>query len=171
VLQRVCGLSDDGRLTDAVIAAVAVRKAADLIDRLCDERLAFLQRLKTWPAFGAGWRRRVAEVRAAALQMAAAGPSSSVAPKSAPVPAPAPGKGVVPLAGGAQKGTTSAIVAAGAAAAHQAHRSGVRPVVVIAIAAMTAALALAAWFAWHARQKRRQDMPVAITSIPQPPVN
>ena len=154
----MCGLPGDGRLTDAVISAVAVRRAADLVNRLCDER-----RLKTWPTFGAGWRRRVAEVRAAALQMAAAGVSSS--------PASAPGKGRVPLASGAQKGTTSAIVAAGAAAAHQAHRSGMRPVVVIAIAAMTAALALAVWFAWHARQKRRQDMPVAITSIPQPAAN
>ena len=72
VLQRICGLADDGRLIDAVIAAVGKRKADDLIGALCDERLAFLKRLKTWPTFGAGWGRRVAEVREAALAIAAA---------------------------------------------------------------------------------------------------
>ena len=72
VLQRLCGLADDGRLIDAVIAAVGKRKADDLIGALCDERLAFLKRLKTWPTFGAGWGRRVAEVREAALAIAAA---------------------------------------------------------------------------------------------------
>jgi lysozyme family protein len=72
VLQRLLGFADNGRIGDALLAAVRKRDAADLIARLCDERLAFLQRLKTWPVFGAGWSRRVKEVRAAALAMAKA---------------------------------------------------------------------------------------------------
>lgn len=62
--------------------------------------LAFLKRLKTWPVFGRGWGRRVAEVRAACLRMAA---------ERAPVPvpdieiAPAAGKGAVPAHAAAKK--------------------------------------------------------------------
>jgi lysozyme family protein len=37
---------------------------------LCDARLIFLKKLKTWPAFGKGWGKRVADVKAAALKMA-----------------------------------------------------------------------------------------------------
>ena len=42
-----------------------------LIAGIFDERLRFLQALKTWPVFGAGWGRRVAEVKLTALKMAA----------------------------------------------------------------------------------------------------
>jgi lysozyme family protein len=55
---------------DADVAATRRHFAADLIARICDERLAFLKSLKTWPVFGKGWGRRVAEVKAAALAMA-----------------------------------------------------------------------------------------------------
>lgn len=70
VLQRVLGLPVDGRVTELEIAAVRRHFTADLINRICDERLAFLQSLRAWPVFGKGWRRRVGEVRAAALAMA-----------------------------------------------------------------------------------------------------
>lgn len=40
-----------------------------LINKVCDERLAFLKSLKTWSVFGKGWGPRVARVRATALQM------------------------------------------------------------------------------------------------------
>lgn len=42
----------------------------DLINAICDERLAFLKSLRTWSAFGAGWGSRVARVRAGALNLA-----------------------------------------------------------------------------------------------------
>ena len=70
VLQRLLALLDDGTMSDAVIAAARKRDTADLVTRLCNERLAFLKRLRNWPVFGAGWGRRVSEVRAAALAMA-----------------------------------------------------------------------------------------------------
>jgi lysozyme family protein len=40
------------------------------INELCDNRLAFLRRLNTWPVFGKGWARRVEGIRSVALKMA-----------------------------------------------------------------------------------------------------
>ncbi|KMO11313.1 hypothetical protein QR79_30055 [Methylobacterium indicum] len=69
-LQRALKVADDGALGPLTLAAVAKHKPADLIDPLCDGRLAFLRDLSTWPRFGKGWARRVEEVRKAALAMA-----------------------------------------------------------------------------------------------------
>jgi lysozyme family protein len=72
VLRRVLGLPDDDwRVTEQVAATCADREAAAVVNAICDERLRFLKSLRTWPAFGKGWRRRVAEVRASALALAA----------------------------------------------------------------------------------------------------
>lgn len=53
---------------------------------LCDERLAFLKRLRTWPVFGAGLSRRVADVRRAALAAAHGAQDRSVARGRGEVP-------------------------------------------------------------------------------------
>lgn len=42
----------------------------DCINAICDERLHFLQSLHTWSAFGLGWSRRVASVRANSIALA-----------------------------------------------------------------------------------------------------
>jgi lysozyme family protein len=139
VLQRLLGLVDNGRLSEAVVVAAAGHDAAVLVGRLCDERLAFLKRLKTWPVFGAGWGRRVAEVRAAALVMAAAARSGNK-----PAPAAAAGARI-------PKGSVAVIAAAGAATAYQA---GVRPAIVAGIALALLALACAGWLGWRWRQRR-----------------
>lgn len=71
VLRRLLALPDrTHQVTDAVVDAARRVDAAVLIAAICDERLRFLKSLKTWPVFGKGWGRRVAEVRAAALAMA-----------------------------------------------------------------------------------------------------
>jgi lysozyme family protein len=71
VLRRLVGLADTTSAIDAdVLAAVWRRPPRRLIEAICDERLAFLQSLRTWGVFGNGWGRRVREVRAAALAMA-----------------------------------------------------------------------------------------------------
>ncbi len=70
-LQRALQIADDGRLGPVTLAAIAKHPPADLIDALCDGRLAFLRALSTWPRFGRGWGRRVEEVRKAALALAA----------------------------------------------------------------------------------------------------
>ena len=79
VLQRLAGVGDDGHVGPATLAAVRARDARSLTAAICDERLAFLQRLKTWPVFGKGWGRRVAEVRAAALAMTTINKGSGLA--------------------------------------------------------------------------------------------
>lgn len=77
VLQRILGVAVTGRIDDATIAAAKAAEAKHTIVAICDERLRFLKGLKTWSVFGAGWSRRVSEVRAAALVMAAS-PAVSV---------------------------------------------------------------------------------------------
>jgi lysozyme family protein len=95
VLRRVLGLPDsDWKTSDEVLAALAKRDPKAVIIAINDERLRFLQSLRTWPVFGRGWGARVAEVKTFSLQLAASG--------SAALPVPAPdiqqaGKGVVPL--------------------------------------------------------------------------
>lgn len=71
VLQRVLGVADDGVIGPVTLAAAARCSSSDLIISICDERLRFLQSLRTWPVFGKGWGCRVAEVKQAALAMAA----------------------------------------------------------------------------------------------------
>ena len=73
VLQRILGVADDGIVGLVTLAAVKACDCKATIAALCDERLRFLQSLRTWPVFGKGWGRRVAEVRAAALAMISKG--------------------------------------------------------------------------------------------------
>jgi len=67
--------------------------APQCINAICDERLHFLQGLKTWPTFGKGWSRRVTEVRAASLAMAQAVTPPDI-PAPQPLPEPAPAKNI-----------------------------------------------------------------------------
>jgi lysozyme family protein len=152
VLRRVLRLSDKSHaVTDGVIAAMKEHTTADLVAAICDERIAFLRRLKTWPVFGAGWGRRVAEVRAAALAMARRGPQSP-APETS-----SSGTGVPPHNAKAQQATAGGIAAAGCVAAHQAHHGGARPAIVAAIASAAIVAACAAWWWWSRRTKRQQE--------------
>ena len=83
VLRRVVGLPDDtSAVTDQVLAYTRARDPKVLVAAICDERLAFLQSLRTWPVFGRGWGTRVAEVKAASLAMA--GAAQGVTPSPAP---------------------------------------------------------------------------------------
>lgn len=70
-LQRFIGASIDGEIGPDTIYLADGDPEGD-ISKICDERLAFLQGLHTWPRFGRGWTTRVNEVRALALKMAAA---------------------------------------------------------------------------------------------------
>lgn len=66
-LQKVLGVAADGIIGINTLRAVEGRNPADLIVKLCDLRMAFLRRLKTWKTFGKGWERRVNGVRQEAL--------------------------------------------------------------------------------------------------------
>jgi lysozyme family protein len=158
VLRRVVGANGGaGAIDDETLALVRARDATKLIAAICEERLAFLRRLKTWPVFGAGWSRRVGDVRAAALAMTAGvrGPANTSI---------AGGKAIVPINKAAQKGMTGGIVAAGAATAQQAHEAGTHPTLVAAIILIAVAMALGAWVFWRWRQKRQQTAPMAISA-------
>lgn len=69
-LQRVAGAVVDGEIGPLTLSAVGRLNAAQAIEAYCDVRLRFLMSLQTWPTFGKGWSRRVAEVRRDARVMA-----------------------------------------------------------------------------------------------------
>jgi lysozyme family protein len=72
-LQRIVGVTQDGVIGPQTLAALRERKdVAYLINRLCDDRLAFLRSLSTYKTFGKGWERRVEDVRRDALVMVGA---------------------------------------------------------------------------------------------------
>ncbi|MEJ2435464.1 MAG: putative peptidoglycan-binding domain-containing protein [Pseudolabrys sp.] len=102
-------MTADGMLGPLTMQAVAAREPAKIVTAICDERLAFLKRLRTWPVFGRGWARRVAEVRSVSLHMAS---ERTQTPSIIPAQAPVPGKGAVPVPTAAKK----LIVGAGTAA-------------------------------------------------------
>jgi lysozyme family protein len=73
-LQEIVGVAQDGKIGPATIAAVNAASPAAVIDHLCDNRLAFMKRIKggkLWVTFGRGWQRRVDEVRSTSLKWAA----------------------------------------------------------------------------------------------------
>jgi lysozyme family protein len=69
-LQRCAIAVEDGEFGPATLAAVRSMPPVRLIERLCDERLAFLKALNSWKYFGKGWAARVGDVRAVAKAMA-----------------------------------------------------------------------------------------------------
>ena len=114
VLHRLLGLPDQAGMSERVIAAARSAIARDLILRLCEERLAFLRSLRTWPVFGAGWSRRVREVKTAALIMANHAPNmdTPVIPPPPDIPSPSisPGRDIAPTASRTGAGIIAAIL-------------------------------------------------------------
>jgi lysozyme family protein len=155
VLQRALGISVTGRMDDATIAAARGREARALIQSICDERLSFLQGLKTWPVFGKGWGKRVGEVRLAALALA--DKTAGRAPiRDAPATT-AQGKGIVPVNDTARRGTVGGAIATGGVTAQQSAVNGADWLVIAVILAVALAIAAGSWGFWHWHQKRRQE--------------
>jgi lysozyme family protein len=93
-LQAVVGATQDGQIGPATIAATKTMPPREVIERLCDDRLAFMKRIqggKLWQTFGRGWQRRVDDVRAVSLSWAAQAPVDHVSP---PTPATPPQRSV-----------------------------------------------------------------------------
>lgn len=74
-LQAAARAPQDGVIGPVTLAAAAGRDPGQLVDDVCDVRLAFLRGLSNWPVFGRGWERRVGEVRSTARSFVAAAPS------------------------------------------------------------------------------------------------
>lgn len=58
-LQRVAGVTQDGIIGNVTLAAVGRFNSDEVIRELCQDRMDFLRRLKTFGTFGKGWTRRV----------------------------------------------------------------------------------------------------------------
>ena len=71
VLQRILKVRADGSLGARTLAALAEADIERVITSLCEERLRFLKRLKTWKHFGKGWEKRVNRAEKNALAMIA----------------------------------------------------------------------------------------------------
>jgi len=69
-LQAAVGVPVDGVIGPQTLNATNQRSPAQVINAMCDARLAFLQQLDTFEIFGRGWQRRVAGVRADGLRLA-----------------------------------------------------------------------------------------------------
>lgn len=73
-LQGAVGVSQDGAIGNLTLDAVRKRDAGMICVAVCDARLAWLKRLKTWGTFGKGWGRRVADVKAVSVGMTGGAP-------------------------------------------------------------------------------------------------
>ena len=158
VLQRVLGVTVDGRIGPQTIAVARGRDPKQIVDAICDERLRFLKRLRTWPVFGKGWGRRVKEVRAVSLSMIAKAPQDTTM-STQPVSSPAPGRAEVAVPKAAQAGSAGAVVVAGATAVQRAQAAGMAPAEIATIAIFAVAAAVGAYAFWHWWQKREQEKP------------
>lgn len=63
VAQRITGRHQTNTFDDGLVKAINDYSAARFIDRMCDERMAFLRHLSIWPRFKGGWTTRVADLR------------------------------------------------------------------------------------------------------------
>lgn len=89
-LQSALGVTADGKIGPATVAAARAADVQATIDGACDLRLSWLRTLPTWKTFGKGWSRRVESIRDTAKAMAEAH-SARPAPKppARPIPKPA----------------------------------------------------------------------------------
>lgn len=84
-LQMALGVTVDGAIGPITLAAASKADPVVLINRICDERLAFMKRIRggsLWKTFGKGWSRRVAEVRGTSLSWASQKPQDTQDPVS-----------------------------------------------------------------------------------------
>ena len=69
LLQMALDVPADGLIGPMTLRALESRDPEEIVEQVCQERLAFLQSLGTWNTFGKGWGRRVAEVEQHATAM------------------------------------------------------------------------------------------------------
>ncbi|WP_217577590.1 glycoside hydrolase family 108 protein [Mesorhizobium sp. GbtcB19] len=135
-LQAVVGVVQDGRIGPATLAAARAKPAGAVIDALCDARLAFLQRLPTWPSFGRGWSARVAAVRRQALLISAAPPATTAS--GSPVPASADGLAPAETPAGAAPPAIAQAPAASPASTSPARATGILALIALVLGSLAA---------------------------------
>lgn len=70
-LQQALGAKADGRIGPETVKRAQQANPFEVIPKACALRMGFLRGLKTWATFRSGWSRRVAEVEAEGVSMAA----------------------------------------------------------------------------------------------------
>jgi len=60
-MQRIVGVTVDGILGPRTLSAINNSDAAKFLAKFNGQRLLFMTSLSTWPSFGRGWARRIAE--------------------------------------------------------------------------------------------------------------
>jgi lysozyme family protein len=63
IAQRITGRPRSNVFDDNLVKAINDYHADRFVDRMCDERMAFLRGLSIWPRFRGGWSTRVADLR------------------------------------------------------------------------------------------------------------
>ena len=71
LMQSAVGTPQTGQITDRDVQLANAGDTFDLITKICNERLVFLQSLNTWATFGKGWSNRVGFVQRTATKMIA----------------------------------------------------------------------------------------------------
>ena len=153
VLRRLLGLPDDSSVvTDVVVQAAGKRDPKALIAAICDERLRFLKSLKTWPVFGNGWGRRVAEGRAAAFAMANTHPGEVERAHRAIAARARQGRGRTSMTSRVKPQRVARLQPAAPRVAAQDNETST----VIVILAVTITVAIFSWLFWRWWQTRQQ---------------
>jgi lysozyme family protein len=165
-LQRAVGVTPDGVIGHITLDAVSKHEPVTLINRMCDDRMAFLRRLRHWGTFGRGWTRRVADVRRHALSDAAAAgviearhvPLEPVQEQTAKAPDSEIRPSRAPEATGATIGGIGAVVTTVAVPAITASENS--PILQYAIAGVIVAATVAAgvWFVRKYINKRDEGL-------------
>ena len=73
MMQNIVGVTKDGIIGPASLAAIAAQAPVYLIASFSHARLAFYQSLPEWPEFGVGWSNRNDACEKAAIGMTASG--------------------------------------------------------------------------------------------------
>lgn len=98
LLQQALGITADGKIGPQTLDVLKVHEnSTDLINAVCNRRMAFFRGLSTWKYFGKGWTVRLNGIQGKALSMNAAAlkattpiPSVKPAPEASPPANPSP---------------------------------------------------------------------------------
>lgn len=101
-LQKIVGAKADGVLGVNTMAKINARDPVDLVIALCEERFAFMQRLKNWKTFKNGWTSRVmgAEIGVQGKDIGVIDRGVRMAQNRSEIPAPKPSAGKAVASGG-----------------------------------------------------------------------
>ena len=162
-LQRALGVTVDGNIGPATVAAAIAARPRDVVRGVMTRRRAFLRALKTFDTFGKGWMRRVDDIEAFAMSLI-----SGAARPADPLPqptgratmadaAPRPSKKIGDAASGA--GFATGAAAGGLAEAKDALKplagdGGWIDIAIAGLALAGVALVIGGlWWRWRQRRK------------------